>query len=680
MFPSELQKSVGSRLKPTFSERILVVAKEMKRISAGAEYSLFINQKGQAWGCGQNTSAQLGLGFSSECVGLTEIPAVTNATLIAASTNHTFFLDIEGNIWGCGANDCGELGFGDFILRDTPEINKSLRFIKQIGGGLKFSMFLSQSGEVFSCGYNGDGQLGLNDHLTRNIPTAIHSVPAIKSISTGNSHYLLLDRHGVIWSGGLNSEGQLGHGDKINKNFPTKISALPKIRTMSAGGSHSLFVDKQNFAYACGNNQNLRLGIGSTSSCKSTPTKLSTLKDIIKVSAGNTHSLFLDTSGKVWCCGNKGMGRLGIGAIKAKTTPISIPNLPPIKLISAGDHHSLFLDQNNTIWVTGSNNFTQLGFSKIILPTTTKVPIGLTEFNNIVTLGDVYKKLESPDIDISTISLINDNQTMSVGMKNINVIENQVLSGEIDLIGWNEKWSKIHEEHCRLISSIEIEATQLEKYQQELLRLQQMIAASQDNLFQLNNKKELSSFYDSYLEPISEVENKLKGEFLSKLENPRDFSVKDVSIFLSYCQTKDFIPIFRKKKISGANLFDYVSDSQLQLLGGKFDILTRRKYQSGINLLKNKLFLNKEELDKCSISRNLSPSRLNLLLIEYGVNFIDKEFIVENKIDTLQFMLFSKDDLGSLFPGITANESETLENVIQMFNSSFTEFLQSLQL
>ena len=60
----------------------------------------------------------------------------------------------------------------------------------------------------------------------------------------------------------------------------------------------------------------------------------------MQISAGNSHSIFLDQEGGVWTFGFAENGQLGHGDENDKFIPTKIQHLPPIMHVSAGMNHS----------------------------------------------------------------------------------------------------------------------------------------------------------------------------------------------------------------------------------------------------------------------------------------------------------------------------------------------------
>ena len=201
-------------------------------------------------------------------------------------------------------------------------------------------------------------------------------------VSGGETHSAAINIDGSLWTWGNNDRGQLGDGSKDNKYKPIVIKGLPKVTKVSAGGSHTLALDKEGNIWAWGNNEFGQLGVGDGGSTKyrTYPIKISSIDNVVDISAGKNYSLALKSDGTVWAWGRNNHGQLGIGNNDDKNIPIQVTKkegsyLTDIKSISAGDEHSGAITNDGHIYLWGYNYYGQLGNGSLGYSTSTYTAI-----------------------------------------------------------------------------------------------------------------------------------------------------------------------------------------------------------------------------------------------------------------------------------------------------------------
>ena len=219
-----------------------------------------------------------------------------------------------------------------------------------------------------------------SDDTQRNLPTPAKHVDlkneklTFVTAAAGTFHSAAVDVQGYAYFWGNNYEGQLCTGDQKDSNFPIKIvpdlpaydakgnedygKVIPGTRWLQValGSEHSIMLASTGEVYACGSNRVYQLGRpryfpdtgdGLESSClkektpSGCPTKYNLrsaypvrvlggwtdgtdgrpLQRVVKIAAGNFHSIALTADGEVFAWGDNRMNQLGLGPLVARGNP-----------------------------------------------------------------------------------------------------------------------------------------------------------------------------------------------------------------------------------------------------------------------------------------------------------------------------------------------------------------------
>ena len=268
----------------TFTQ-ITTNADNIKSIYRGENHTLILENDGTLWGCGCNDYGQLGLGDGSNRTTFTQITANSdNIKSVYCGWNHTFMLKNDGTLWGCGDNSSGQLGLGDTTNRTTfTQITTNTDDIKQIYCGGAYTFILKNNGTLWVCGWNNVGQLGLGDTTNRTTFTQVTTnADNIKEIYCGGNHTLILKNDNTLWSCGYNASGQLGLGNTTHRYTFTQITTnADDIKSVYCGYSHTLILKNDGTLRGCGANNYGQLGLGDTAE-RHTFTQITTNTNDIK--------------------------------------------------------------------------------------------------------------------------------------------------------------------------------------------------------------------------------------------------------------------------------------------------------------------------------------------------------------------------------------------------------------
>jgi alpha-tubulin suppressor-like RCC1 family protein len=366
-------------------EDSVIVAHENKLpfIAAGVNQSFIVDRGGKVYAAGRHTYNLRDLG-DDETIRATFASVSSlegkNITQVVATNNHyqSLALDADGKVYVAG----------DYV---NPDILIVAGFI--LGRNQPFTPALSLEGKkivALAVGYGhsslalgADGKLYANgaDKEDMNTFRRVADLRDKKIVAVAASgHLLALDIDGKVYGAGLNDSGQLGLGDNTHRANFVLVSSLEgkKIVAVAAGGVHSFAIDENGKLYATGNNGSGQLGDSKREDHQEVFKPVLSLadKNITQIVAGGSHSLALDSDGKLYAAGSHGEGQLGLGSVefyyRDEFTLVSSLEGKKIVAIAAGDGHSLAIDELDNIYATGSNRDGKLG-------------VGDTEYRNVFT-------------------------------------------------------------------------------------------------------------------------------------------------------------------------------------------------------------------------------------------------------------------------------------------------------
>ena len=337
---------------------------------------------------------------------------------VSCGDNYTLFLENSGSVLACGNNDKGQCSQADYSYNsqwNTPRYIKNignigiLKNIKSISACGKSSLFLENTGKVAVCGENLYGHLGqgsfnnsiFNVTYVKNINNTGDLLNIIQ-ISGGQYHTLFLENTGKVLACGNNEFLQCGQSDSTqttNWYLPRYVrnksgsvgTELTNIIKVSAGFDFSLFLENTNNVLGCGERTNGQLGVSMdntvSNDIKSTPAYVRNIKtlsgnlpNIVDISTGVDHALFLENTGMVLGCGNNTYGQIGYDDIDATSIAtkdlwqypryIRDPDNLSIYLeniinFSASYHQSSFINKDGNIISCGLNDNGQAGFTDL---------------------------------------------------------------------------------------------------------------------------------------------------------------------------------------------------------------------------------------------------------------------------------------------------------------------------
>jgi alpha-tubulin suppressor-like RCC1 family protein len=168
-------------------------------------------------------------------------------------------------------------------------------------------------------------------------------------------HTILPGGNGELYSCGRNDNGELGIGDtgnnyRLNLNFAKVESPIVFTEVAVGYENHSVALAEDGSIWSWGDNWYGQLGLGTQLNSVATPTQIPGTRGFVAIVAGNDCSMALYENGSVYCFGDNGLGRLGLGyKVQRCLIPTRNKFLNHIQMVSAGRDHGLALGRSDTI-------------------------------------------------------------------------------------------------------------------------------------------------------------------------------------------------------------------------------------------------------------------------------------------------------------------------------------------
>ena len=202
----------------------------------------------------------------------------------------------------------------------------------------------------------------------------IQSKFGVREVASGGTFTVYLMWDGTVLAAGGNTFGQLGDGTTTNRSNPVPVldasgNPLSGVVGISAGSSHTVYLQGDGTVLAAGYNYFGQLGDGTTTN-RTNPVQV--LGRIGQPAERGGGDLRADISHGVFAGGRHGPGngsessyQLGDGTTTKRTNPVQALDgsgnpLSGVVGIAAGSH-TLYLQGDGTVLAAGSNTYGQLG-------------------------------------------------------------------------------------------------------------------------------------------------------------------------------------------------------------------------------------------------------------------------------------------------------------------------------
>jgi alpha-tubulin suppressor-like RCC1 family protein len=297
----------------------------------GNHCALMTNGTIKCWG--DNTSGKLGDGTTIRRLTPITVSGITNAIQITAGTHFTcaVLADRSAKCWG--GNNAGQLGDGTTTDRPLPTtVAGFTNNIASISAGEYFTCALTITGGVKCWGTNGNGALGDGTPTGVGRPTpadVLGLTSGVKQISSGSNYACAVATAGGAKCWGWNAAGTIGDNTITTRLSPVDVTGLTSgVASISAGNTTTCVITTTGGAKCWGNNAQGQVGDGTLTNRLTAVDVSGLAANVAGISTNLFSSCAILNTGEVKCWGYNSTGQLGDGTLVQRTSPVSLVGSP----------------------------------------------------------------------------------------------------------------------------------------------------------------------------------------------------------------------------------------------------------------------------------------------------------------------------------------------------------------
>lgn len=333
---------------------------------------------------------------------------------IAAGGQHACMVDDRGEIYCWGKNSSRQVGLRDVETQPRPVRIETTGFVldADCGGSHTCAVILDGENRQIRCwGLGANGQLGngMSPPTPSPNPIIVRNSDNAWSVSLGPFHSCgIFGPNGEVKCWGGNIRGEVNGSPGPDRNTPVLVTLpltdpVPKATQVATGGSsadpirHSCANTDQG-VFCWGDDSVGQLGGPGEGPA---PVAIEGLTGVTQIAAGTRDTCAVDGAGQIYCWGsNQDPGTLGIdtGGPKDLLVPTEIDTPtdvlprptpavgPPLSTLDSGDNFHCYIDVGGRVFCFGSNARERLGSpgTSTIVPREVELPESVT-FSQVVT-------------------------------------------------------------------------------------------------------------------------------------------------------------------------------------------------------------------------------------------------------------------------------------------------------
>jgi alpha-tubulin suppressor-like RCC1 family protein len=295
--------------------------------------------------------------------------AITRGGETAYSVVNTFILLKNGYLYGVGYNNYRSLGVTTSAATQPTFILITTGVSDIRSGSVNGSMICLKNKRPYTSGYNNYGELGRSRTAGSDTYSsgalAVAPITNVVQVEMASGSTFCLLENGTVNSFGRNSEGQLGKAVTNGGATAMNTGLIPNLTDVikvSAGFYHTLFLLADGRVASCGYNSYGQLGrvIANGSATIVNLSIIPDLYNVVDIAAGGYNSFFIHRDGTFSCCGYNTSMCLGDDTAAGNNTTINLHKCEDefvlnkkIKSISAAYQCTGFLFENGNAYLRG---------------------------------------------------------------------------------------------------------------------------------------------------------------------------------------------------------------------------------------------------------------------------------------------------------------------------------------
>jgi alpha-tubulin suppressor-like RCC1 family protein len=226
----------------------------------------------------------------------------------------------------------------------------------QLSAGEAHACGLSNTGRVYCWGDNAKAQLGSSDPAATG-PLRVSLPGRARSVACGAVHNCAILEDATLWCWGSNEESRLGTAELSLGPIvatPTQVGIANDYFHASGGQGHTCALRRPGALWCWGRNSSAQLGLGSLTPGQATfPMRAGTDEDWLSTTSAQEGSCARKQSGRIFCWGNNGAGRVGAGP-EISLSPLEI-GTGAYLTIATSTFHTCAVRADRTLWCWGRN-------------------------------------------------------------------------------------------------------------------------------------------------------------------------------------------------------------------------------------------------------------------------------------------------------------------------------------